>query len=1150
MPESSHRGFGMQSVPARPADRRQFTVGIICALAVEASAVKALFDITYDTYSKYYGKPRNDPNVYFNGRMGNENVVLCKSPRSGKSAAASVMSSLLTAYPNVDKVLVVGICGGLPSISGRRQRSLGDVIVSDSMIVYDFGKQHADGFHLADETLHVHKFAEAALIDSFNMFEVRQEMEIKLANHLLQLRYNQAWSETEAAKDDQTAAAHTDATDSSWRGSLPRSTGNMKSPKIHIGRMASADRVVKSEVHRDDLAREHGAIGFEMEGSGIWDQKVPCIIVKGISDWADHRKNDDWHFYAAATGAAAAKVLVEYLMPNEDSEVDRYWMVPFPRNTDFVGRDREIQQIQDMILSPYGPSKVAISGLGGVGKTQIALQMAYRARKRNPECPVVWIPCTSVETIEQSYVSAAKVLGLDTTSPLEAREYLDAQLTGGFANPLLILDNVDDPAVWEFLKNNLPRSREGRTLITTRNQRVAVDAASSHIVTIKAPDKQTAIDILSKKVENKALLTDRHSMSNLLEKLTYLPLAIVQAASYLNKNPNITFPRYMELLDGQKPRTVDVLSADFMDEGRYANMPNPVATTWLLSFKQLQRLNPLAAEYLQLIACVHYQGIPQGFLPPSENMAEQVDALGLLGAFAFITVHPKTGFLSCHRLVHLATRSWMRQNEQYEEYLDKALHHLHWKIFWRNPTETRILQRDCLPHVLSLLNEKELSNEHGSRRGDNFPLIYFVAKALKNESRHREALEFDREVLKMRKEALGKQNTATLSSRLDLAATYQTLGRLENAEKQTLKALAGYKELLGEHEIETADAMGALAHLYKLQGRFPEAEALDQKALEIWKRNPSDSHVASAQMENIANTYDLQGRRSEAAAIRSGMQKSDQQTLKPETLDTLDKIIAGVAKSRSSPLLETAQGFFEKLILMDWPESKQVDVFASGDQIVHLWLKFQDPQKAEQLATRLVKKATELLGERNETTIRARYTLAMAYMSSHGKLPKAEELMLKVLADQREVMGNSHIPISLTMFALANIYARRGQLTDAKSMKKDATRVRVREDVLNPNDPQLMDNMFVFAQQNATIGAKEDAIYLMDKAVLLARQFLGSGDPRTKTYVAFLAKLQETNPVAPANQSLSVSPAPERRRLVDNFRLRSLSDKTRKFFRG
>lgn len=127
----------------RPASRNDFTTAIVCALAEEATPIQALFDKNFDRYSKFYGRSTGDRNAYFNGLLGGHNVVLSYLPDMGTRGAAATLASLRTSYTELQLVLVVGICGGVPSGPNPKspQRYLGDVIIADKLFVYGYGKQ-------------------------------------------------------------------------------------------------------------------------------------------------------------------------------------------------------------------------------------------------------------------------------------------------------------------------------------------------------------------------------------------------------------------------------------------------------------------------------------------------------------------------------------------------------------------------------------------------------------------------------------------------------------------------------------------------------------------------------------------------------------------------------------------------------------------------------------------------------------------------------------------------------------------------------------------------------------------------------------------------------------------------------------------------
>ncbi|KAB8234346.1 nucleoside phosphorylase domain-containing protein [Aspergillus alliaceus] len=130
----------------RPKDRHNFVIAIICALPLEANAVEALFNKTYDRLGKYYSKQQGNGNSYINGRIGNHDVVLCYMLGIKKRSAVSVASSLQVSYTGVKLALVVGICGGAPLPPTYPEIFLGNVIISDSVIAYDFSRQYPGGF--------------------------------------------------------------------------------------------------------------------------------------------------------------------------------------------------------------------------------------------------------------------------------------------------------------------------------------------------------------------------------------------------------------------------------------------------------------------------------------------------------------------------------------------------------------------------------------------------------------------------------------------------------------------------------------------------------------------------------------------------------------------------------------------------------------------------------------------------------------------------------------------------------------------------------------------------------------------------------------------------------------------------------------------
>jgi nucleoside phosphorylase len=337
----------------RPRSRDDFAIAIICALPLEAEAVEALFDETYDRLGKYYSKQRGDPNAYINGRIGKHDVVLCYMPGMGKGSAAGVASSLRVSYTGIELALVVGICGGAPPPPKYQEIFLGDVIISDSVIEYDFGRQYPGGFQRKTgikDTLGRPGPEIRALLNGLRAENARNELQNQTQQylHILQQRakwchpgvsdilfkasylhkhYNHAspagcsclGSDSFDQVCDQICkeALEKDCDDLNCNKGQKircREISEANPTSIYIGPVASADAVMKSGQHRDEIVRREKVIGFEMEGAGVWEN-VPCIIIKGVCDYADSHKSKLWQEYAAATGASAAKAFLEYWMP-------------------------------------------------------------------------------------------------------------------------------------------------------------------------------------------------------------------------------------------------------------------------------------------------------------------------------------------------------------------------------------------------------------------------------------------------------------------------------------------------------------------------------------------------------------------------------------------------------------------------------------------------------------------------------------------------------------------------------------------------------------------------------------------------------------------------------------------------------------------
>ncbi|KAF9768822.1 hypothetical protein IL306_013825 [Fusarium sp. DS 682] len=309
-----------------PASRDDFHLALICALPLEADAIEALFDEYWDY--DIYNKAPGDPNAYSLGRIGNHNVVLAYMPNAGKAVGAAVATNCRVSFPNVKLAICVGICGVVPFITGPDRKLeivLGDVIVSQGVIQYDLGRQYPDHFEYKDileDALGRPNAEIRSLLSKLKGLRARRAIESDMRDYLAVLQedpeLDARYPGTQYDILFEASYRHIDKDKTcdkcGCNGKLvsrTRLAEALTQPKVHFGRMASGDKVMKSGEDRDDIAQKFGVIAFEMEGAGVWDS-IPCLIIKGACDYADSHKSKTTQNYAAATAAACTKAVLRH----------------------------------------------------------------------------------------------------------------------------------------------------------------------------------------------------------------------------------------------------------------------------------------------------------------------------------------------------------------------------------------------------------------------------------------------------------------------------------------------------------------------------------------------------------------------------------------------------------------------------------------------------------------------------------------------------------------------------------------------------------------------------------------------------------------------------------------------------------------------
>ena len=364
-----------------------YTVGWICALSGELVAARAVLEEEHPSLPQ----PRHDKNSYTFGRIGKHNIVIACLPNGkyGTTSAAHVAKDLSRTFTNTRFGLMVGIGGGAPN--ERRDIRLGDVVVSSptgrsegGVMHYDAGKIIQDEKFLHTGSLNAppkllltalqklksdHKLKGHRINDSV-VEMIRRNPRLKKECKRPKANEDRLYA-TEHVHPDKDQPCDKVCDDTHLIARKPRDEDE-DDPAIHYGLIASADKLMKDARFRDSLANEHGILCFEMEAAGLMDN-FPCLVIRGICDYADTHKNDQWQGYAAATAAAYAKELLE-IIPEEDidrtnpvantASLKSIFTIPFEQDRHFIGREGIITLIDERFQEQY---RISLSGWGGMG---------------------------------------------------------------------------------------------------------------------------------------------------------------------------------------------------------------------------------------------------------------------------------------------------------------------------------------------------------------------------------------------------------------------------------------------------------------------------------------------------------------------------------------------------------------------------------------------------------------------------------------------------------------------------------------------------------------------------------------------------------------------------------------------------------------
>ncbi|KAK5081233.1 hypothetical protein LTR05_008027 [Lithohypha guttulata] len=559
-------------------------------------------------------------------------------------------------------------------------------------------------------------------------------------------------------------------------------------------------------------------------------------------------------------------------------------IIPFRRDVrDFVERDI----LKDLAERWSQPAAcVAIVGLGGVGKTQIAIEHAYRCRDADLNMWIFWVHASSAERFQEGYKDIAATLQLTGWDNPQAdilsmvQRWLSNEHNGRWT---MVLDNADDSDVIfglsdpktdaqiatssssapasstnRSLSTYLPVSPNGSILITSRYRRVAEGLVDYHkdILELTAMTVEEAANLLSKKLgpDKNGTIEDDHIC--LVQELDCIPLAVSHAAAFiLQRAPRMDVANYLQKLrstDADRDRLLAVQG--IRDARRDEKSTKSILTTWHISFEHIQIVQPSAARLLALMSLFDRQAIPEDLLVGRYSMASHSswkpqsnqdslqstfeDDISTLEAYSLIKSAASDNLFTMHRLVQHSTQKWLELQDKLLDWQERFVQILinacppdaglknwsRWQALW--------------PHVrtataYSLLDKDILTGWA--------QLLYSASRYGTHHGQLKVAEDMARKSLNIYENIYGLNPVCTSRIVRIVDLVTHTLcfeGDFAQAEKMARLALEGIRNNLGPNDHETVLIMATLAEILRKRGRHQQAEDLLREALKETAKLP------------------------------------------------------------------------------------------------------------------------------------------------------------------------------------------------------------------------------------------------------------------------------------------------------------------------
>jgi len=733
------------------------------------------------------------------------------------------------------------------------------------------------------------------------------------------------------------------------------------------------------------------------------------------------------------------------------SAFERPWLIPDAMRTRyFTGREPLLEKIRMQLAEHH---RAAVSGLGGAGKTQTAIEYAVRNRAEYPD-GVFWVNAENTGVLTSGYVEIAKALRLSLASSNDQDRIVQAVLEwfNGTGRWLLILDNVADR---HDIGPFVPQRGKGDLLLTSR-ETVFQELGIARALDAVELDPDEALRFLAVRVGRSELEpAERAAAVDLAGELGNLPLALEQAAAYITEND----ARFDDYLRAFRIRRVSLL-----EKASGLMSRDTVAVTWAANFEAVGHDSPAAADVLRLSAFLAPEAIPfeifeQGASVLGPSIASALcdaDAIAIaemlrpLARYSLIKSDLRSRTFGVHRLVQEIVRSGIDPGLR-KTYIERAVRAIDAAFPETNYANWSKCER-LVAHLFAI-DEWLLADDAGGG-----PAAQALSKAgdyLNQRGRYAEAKRTLERALALGERAFGIGHPDIATTLGHFARVHENLAMYPEAIALEERALKIREQALGPDHFSVGMSLNGMANAYVYQGRYDDAEALYERSLAILEHalGADAPHVATA-LNNLGNIHIFQGRYAKARPLYERAIAVAERARGPndprvaESINNLGDVNFFLGNYRDAEALyERALSIFERAL---GPDHQRVAYSLVGlGNARAKQARFGD---AEPLYVRALAVREGALGKDHPQVATSLTALADFYLQV-GRYDEAQLHFERARIIQERTLGPDHTDVAATLVGLAALLKRNGRPAEAVALYERA--LAIRQHSLDADHPEI-----------------------------------------------------------------------------------------------